>query len=128
MREDAVGADAGGKIVDLAGGAGVDAVKHGVHERRAVRVDGQHAWADRARADSLHLGRVKPAIGEKLSTEPDEVAPPVLLGAMLSPTRARHDELMRAGGACQNTAVRIDEHAFRFVGPDINAEGGVHSG
>ena len=48
---------------------------------------------------------VKPAVGEELSTEPDEVTPPVLLGAMLSPTRARHDEFVRAGGARQHAAV-----------------------
>ena len=68
VREDAVGADAGGQILDLAGRARVHAVEHGVHERRAVRVDGQHARADRARADGLHVGRVEPAIGEELLT------------------------------------------------------------
>ena len=58
------------------------------------------------------LGRVKPAIGEKLSTEPDEIAPPVFLGAMLGPARARHDEFVRARGARQHTAVCIDETPF----------------
>ena len=117
-----------GQLLDLASGARVYAVEHGVHERRAVCVDRQHARADRACADGLHLGRVKAAIGEKLSTEPDEIAPPVLLGAMLGPTRARHDELMRASGARQHTAVCVDENALRFVGPDVDAESGVHSG
>ena len=73
-------------------------------------------------------GRVKSAVGEKLLTEPDEIAPPVLLGAMLGPARARHDEFVRASGARQHAAVAVDKNAFRFVSPDVDAEGGVHSG
>src|SRR4029077_7483704 len=111
-----------------AGSARVHAIKHGVHKRRAVRTDGQHARADRACADSLHLRSLKSAVREKLSTEPDEVAPPVFIGAMLGPARAWHDQPMRASGAREDSPVGVDENALRFVSPNINAEGGVHSG
>ena len=128
MREDAVGANARGEILDFADRPRIHAIEDRVHERRAVSVDGQHARTDRARADGLQVGRVEPTVGEKLSAQPDEIAPPVLLGAMLSPTRARHDQLMRASGARQYSAVSVDENAFQFVGPDVNSEGSVHSG
>ena len=128
VREDAARANACGQILDLAGRARVYAIKHSVHERRALGVDGQHARANRARANGLYLGSTEPAIGEKLSTKPDEVAPPILIGAMLSPARARHDELMWTSGACQHPALAIDENALQFIGPDVNSEGGVHSG
>ena len=52
----------------------------------------------------------------------------LMLGAMLGPTCARHDELTRARRARQHPAVAVDEDAFRFVGPDVNTESGVHSG
>ena len=112
-REDRLRADRGGQIFNLARGPGVDAIKHGVHQRRSIRIDWQHAGADRARPDCLDLRRSESAFGDQLAGEPDKILPPVFLRAVLRPACLRHDEPMRPRCAPQHRPMTVDQNAFR---------------
>ena len=68
----------------------------------------------------------KTAFGDQLAGEPDEIRPPVLLGAVLRPAWLRHDEPMRPRGARHDRPLTVDKNAFRLVGADVHAEIDAH--
>ena len=55
-----------------------------------------------------------------------EVVPPVLARPVLGPAGLRHQHLVRLGGAGDDPALLVDEHALRFERADVDAEIVVH--
>ena len=115
------------QLLDLLRRAAVDAVEHGVHQRLAGRVDRQHAGPDgaaarrpgcrtarrRCRRAAFAMMKVKSSHQSsrgRCSAQPG-------CGTII---------LCGFGGARDDLAVAVDQHALRFEGADVDAEIVLH--
>ena len=116
-------ADPGIQFGNLGAGTGIDAVKHGVHQGRAGLVNGQHAGADGRCGDGADGFGINAAFGQQPPCEPDEIAPPILFGAVFRPARPGHDHLVGTFRLCGDPAVIIHQNAFRIERSDVDPKG-----
>jgi hypothetical protein len=84
-------------------------------------IDWEHARSDGTDRHAANVLAAEP-VTQKLSRQPDELTPPDRIGVMLRPTRSRQAQPMLDRGLRQHLTVGRAEHAFRAVGPDIDAE------
>jgi len=117
-----------GELLFLGGSACINAVKHCVHQRRANRINGQHTRADGTARHRPDVSGSNDALRHQLSADCSEIIPPILAGAVLGPTRLRHDHAVGTAGLGDYSAALVDEGALARISADINAEIMAHRG
>jgi len=106
-----------GELLYLGGSACINAVKHCVHQRRANRINGQHTRADGTARHRPDVGGSNAALRHQLSADCSEIIPPILAGAVLGPTRLRHDHAVGTAGLSDCSAALVDgpcSHKCRY--------------